>query len=235
MEVLQRSPTQGEPDAPPVTGTPFSEELVIREARRRQRRRWLGLGITAVVIVGAGLALTTSTGHTPSRTRPKIQRTSPRPPVTVAAPACSPSHLSVDVGFVQGASQSWDIPLQFTNASSARCSVTGYPRVFLLNAQGQQVGLAIKPTSGGWADRTVTLSHAQTAEADLWQPDTTDAVEAGQPCLPIEWSAIRITLPAAVVVSGSSGGWSKATMTCGAGEVAPWITPLHMVGPPAIG
>ena len=118
---------------------------------------------------------------------------------------------------------------------SAPCSVTGYPQVFLVNAQGQQVGLTIKSTSGGWPDRPVTLSHAQTAEADLWQPDTTDVIEAGQPCSPIAWSAIRITFPAAVVVSGSSGEWSKATTTCGSGDVAPSITPLHVLSPSEVG
>lgn len=234
MPILQH-PRSAEAAPAEVSGAAFDEELIIKEARRRQRHRWFGFGIAVLVIIATGLFLAIPTGHTPSRTSPKVQRTSPRPPATVAVPACSPSHLSVEVGFLQASSQSWYIPLQFTNASSAPCSVTGYPQVSLVNAQGQQVGLTIKPTSGGWPDRPVTLSRAQTAEADLWQPDTTDVTEAGQPCSPIAWSAIRITSPAAVVVSGSSGEWSKATTTCGSGGDAPSITPLHVVSPSGVG
>ena len=228
MSVLQGQRIS-EPAETEGSDAPFDEELIIKEARRRQRHRWLGLGIATLVVIGTALFLAIPTGHTPLRTRHRIERTSPRPPKTVAVPACSPSDLSVDVGFVQASSQSWFIPLQFTNTSSAPCSVAGYPQVSLVNAQGQEVGLAIMPRAEGLPDRPVNLSHAQTAQADLWQPNTTKFIEAGQPCPPVAWSAIRITFPAAVVVSGSSGDWSKATTTCGSGDVTGGITPLHVV------
>lgn len=81
MDVLQRSSTKAEPETPPGSGVHFKEQLVIKEARRRQRRRWLGLGITALVIVGAGLLLTIPGGHSPSKARPTTQLPSPLPPV----------------------------------------------------------------------------------------------------------------------------------------------------------
>jgi sugar lactone lactonase YvrE len=78
MQVLQRSPTQGESDGPHGSGAPFSEELVIKEARRRRRRRWLGLGITAVVIIVAVVALNDSlldqVGPVRHQTSPRFAR-----------------------------------------------------------------------------------------------------------------------------------------------------------------
>ena len=93
MRVLPPTPTRTESDFLDSPTSRLSEELVIREARRREHRRWLGLGITALVIVGAGLLLTIPGGNTPSKARPTILHSSPLPP----APAPSASHSSPSV------------------------------------------------------------------------------------------------------------------------------------------
>jgi len=148
--------------------------------------------------------------------------------------ACASSSLSVGVGFVQGTSEEWIIPLEFTNQAAAPCTVTGYPQVSLVNGTGQQVGLPIEQVQGGWPGGSVTLAHGQTAEAVLSEPDTTDLLDAGESCTPVALSAIRVASPA-VVVAGSSGEWSQATTTCSTGSVTPSIGPLHTVLPPGDG
>jgi hypothetical protein len=207
------------------------EELIIKEARRRQRRRWLALGFASLIVATVvAVVLALLSGRSPSRSRPNV---APTTPTIAAVSACTSSQLKVTVGFVQGTSEQWLIPLTFTNVSAGSCSVSGYPALSLVNAAGQSVGLPVKQQGeqGAGSPRPITLISGASALASLWQPDTTDMVSAGQSCSPVSWGAIRVTFPAAAIVAGSDGDWSQTTSTCSTGSAAAWVGPLLV--PPA--
>jgi len=233
VKILEHSAASSEAEVTTASSVASHEELIIKEARRRQRRRWLGVGISALVAAVVVLVFAFPSGHAPSKPRPRIARTS-RPPAAAAVPRCAPSDLSVDVGFVQGTSESWLIPLTFTNSSAESCSVAGYPKVSLVNKTGQSVGLA--PTEeqvqGGASDRPIVLARSESVTAELWQPETTILTANTEACSPVSWSAVRITSPAVVVTAGASGAWSQATTTCTTGKAAAWVTPFQWQSPP---
>ena len=229
MKVLEGGSASATTDTTAGFSPPADQELIIKEARRRRRRRWLAT--VAVPAVGAVVALVVAlpSGRSPSKPKSTIPRTQPSSPATVAAVApCTPSDLSVAIGFVQGSAQHWFIPLTFTNVSPTSCSVTGNPTLSFVNQAGQVVGMPIKQLSGG-SNRPIALRHGESAGAALWEPNTTDFIRAGQPCSPTSWAAIRVTSPTTAVVTPSEGSVSQATTTCTTGESA-GVDPLTMPG-----
>jgi Domain of unknown function (DUF4232) len=230
MTVLEDDSAPATTDAKAGFSPPTDQELIIKEARRRRRRRWLVTTAVLVVVGVAALVVALPSGRSPSKPKSSIPRAKRSPPAAVAAVApCAPSDLSVAIGFVQGTAQHWFIPLTFTNVSLASCSVTGNPTLSFVNQAEQMVGMPIKQVSGG-SNRPITLRHGESAGAGLWEPDTKDLSRAGQPCSPTSWAAVRISSPAAAVVTPSQGAVSQATTTCATGEGA-WVGPLTMPGP----
>jgi hypothetical protein len=209
---------------------PTDQELIIQEARRRRRRRWLvTAAVIVVALVVAGVVALPSS-RSPSKPKPSIPRTNASPPVTPAGVTpCAPSDLSVAIGFIQGTAQHWFLPLTFTNVSQASCSVRGSPTLSFVNQAGQTVGMPIKQEGGG-SNQSITLRLGESANAALWEPDTSDVLGAGQPCSPTAWASIRITAPAAALVTPSEGDVPQATTTCTIGENAT-IGPLSLSGP----
>jgi hypothetical protein len=131
MQTLPPTPTRAGSDLPDGPALRFHEELVIKEAQRRQRRRWLGLGFTAAVIVGAGLALAIPASHAPSKAKPiKTYRSLPLPTASVST--CAAWDLDASGGW-QGATQTMLGAISFTNIGNSSCELRGFVKVELLN------------------------------------------------------------------------------------------------------
>jgi hypothetical protein len=88
--------------APSQAGTsePFDQELVIREARRRQRRRWIVSGVVFVLLVGVAVVIVgrtrgSTTAHQPPTHPPRSRRITPTAPTTVGVIPERPSSLAV--------------------------------------------------------------------------------------------------------------------------------------------
>lgn len=226
MKTLEGTPSVA--DAATDFGPSTDQDLIIKEARRRQRRRWIVVSTVIVVAAAVALAVTLPPESSPSKPMPSISRTKPSPPPAAVARS-APSDLSVSIGFVQGTAQHWFIPLTFTNVSHARCSVTGTPTLLFVNQAGQMVGVPIKQEGGG-SNRPIPLNSGEGVGAALWEPNATDTINAGQPCSPMSWAAVRVTSPTAAVVTPSEGAVSAATTTCTTGEGA-WVGPLRVPGP----
>jgi hypothetical protein len=67
----------------------------------------------------------------------------------------------------QGAAGTFYVVLGFTDTSNSNCTLTGYPGVATLNAQGVQVAQALRGTLSQGAIQAVKLTAGQTASATL--------------------------------------------------------------------
>jgi hypothetical protein len=127
-----------------------NEEMIIKEARQRHRQRVLAIG-GAIVLVMAGLVIAALAiaGQWPSGRQPS--RVSTRPdwlPATTAT-KCQNGQLGVSSSGWRGTGMSHVIDtLVFTNGSKTACSVSGYPVVVALDAQGHNVATAESVSDG---------------------------------------------------------------------------------------
>jgi hypothetical protein len=102
----------------------------------------------------------------PASTAPATPTTSASP-TPAGPPPCPTSALKSSVGTGNGAAGSTYYPLEFTNASSAACTLFGYPGVsFVTGTGGSQIGRAASrnPAVGS---TLVTLAPGSTAHATL--------------------------------------------------------------------
>jgi hypothetical protein len=111
-----------------------------------------------------------------------------------AVPGCTAFGLGVWVAINQGNGAAGTIyyPLEFTNLSGRACSLSGFPGVSALNAQGQQLG-----SPAGW-DRTTTphtviLAPGATAHTFLAYHDVAVTTEAG--CDPVNTAVLLRVYP----------------------------------------
>lgn len=79
---------------------PLDQELVIREARRRQRRRWIVTGVLFVLLLGVvavivGLTRGTTTSHPPPTHRAQPRRITPKTATTVGVVPQRPASLAI--------------------------------------------------------------------------------------------------------------------------------------------
>lgn len=129
---------------PGRSGRTASEELIIKEARRRHRRRLLTISGIAVVGVAASLVAAVSlTGHgqSPRKSykRPPIYRQPASPPEPTIAAACVPSNLSVSVFNTGPGAGSWDLAVAFRNTGASTCTLVGYPQLQMIGTSGQPI------------------------------------------------------------------------------------------------
>ena len=139
-------------------------------ASRITGRRVLAASCLIPIAVLAAACGSAGTGAAPTKTI--TVTTTPSSP-TPAAPAssgtsqCTTADLRLTVGASNGAAGTIYYPLDFTNASSAACTMYGYPGVaFVSSAGGSQVGAAAGRRSST-APALVTLEPGATAHATL--------------------------------------------------------------------
>jgi hypothetical protein len=86
---------------------------------------------------------------------------------------CQNGQITVTELNGQGAGGTFFLVLGFVNTSQADCTLTGYPGVATLNAQGVQVAQAQrKPFAQGAVIQSVKLAPGQTASATVAASDT---------------------------------------------------------------
>jgi Protein of unknown function (DUF4232) len=136
---LDQSPIAVEEQPATTTSDPpRADDLIIKEARRRHRRRLLGASTVVAVFLGL-IAFGTATilGGSPHRSsgRTASTRLPPQPP---ALSSCSTDQLAATVAFNQSGTDLGAIKL--TNTSARPCSLSGQPKVVIINGSGSALG-----------------------------------------------------------------------------------------------
>lgn len=177
---------------PPLTPpSPDELEALIREARARQRRRWLIAAAVLATVAGAAVAIYSLESATGKR------------PVTGGtagsgvAPRCTLSELRVHrIGSYAGLGQSGGY-YGFTNMGHHACSISGWPYVVAVKADGQTgTGQRVRQTFYGpfKAPRrppTVDLKPGTTAAFAL---TTSDSPPGNARTCPAPYTKLRIGL-----------------------------------------
>ncbi len=112
---------------------------------------------------GSGPTTTVTVTSTPSTSAPTSPSSSPTP----SGPgSCSTSDLRLAVGRENGTAGSVYYPLDFTNISSAACTMFGYPGVSFVTGSGSQIG-APAGRDGTTPRALITVQPGAVAHATL--------------------------------------------------------------------
>jgi hypothetical protein len=153
-----------------------------------------------------------SSGNTPAVT-------SSSSPAAAGPAPCATSSLHVKQGLAQGYAGGVYEVIDFTNTSSATCTLYGYPGVSLVaGAPYTQVGLPAKRT--GAPVKQITLASGATANALLQIVDALNYPPAT--CGPTKATALKIYPPnqtAPVYLSSATTGCSKPVAIMNIGPV----------------
>lgn len=150
---------------------------------------------------GSSTASTTQTPAAPSTTSPAAPAVNtpteaPSPTMTppATAPAgCATSSLTVKLGGPEGYAGGTYVQINFTNASSASCTLYGYPGVSLVTGPPYaQVGLAAERDTSSPV-KLVTLTPGATATALLQIVDAQNFPSST--CSPVQATNLRIYPP----------------------------------------
>jgi len=141
---------------------------------------------------GAGTASSSLAPAAPGSTPAAAPSPTLTPP-SAAAPACPTSTLTVKLGLSQGYAGGVYQVISFTNASSAACTLYGYPGVSLVTGPPYtQVGLAAERDASAPV-KLVTLAQGMTANAVLQIVDARN-YPAGT-CGPVQATSLRVYPP----------------------------------------
>jgi len=180
--------------------------------------------LISLAAVGALAACSSSTSSstssssspsTPSATSTSTSTapvTSPSPsasPTAAAAPACANGTLQVKLRGEQGYAGGVDLAINFTNTTSAACTLYGYPGVSLVSSSHAQIGLAAKRTTTAPAE-VVTLAPGATGHAQLQIADALNFPTSA--CGPVQAADLRVYPPgqtAAVFLPDHSQGCAQ--------------------------
>jgi Domain of unknown function (DUF4232) len=148
--------------------------------------------------------------------------TSPSPSASQAgAPACANGTLLVKLRAAQGYARGVDLVINFTNTTSAACTLFGYPGVSLVSSAHAQIGLAAKRTTTSPVE-LVTLGPGATGHAQLQIADALNFPTST--CGPAQASDLRIYPPgqtAAVFLPDRSQGCAKPVQVLFVSPVQP--------------
>jgi hypothetical protein len=156
-----------------------------------------------------------SSPSTPSATSTSTSTapvTSPSPsasPTAAGAPACANGTLQVKLRGEQGYAGGVDLAINFTNTTSAACTLYGYPGVSLVSSSHAQIGLAAKRTTTAPAE-VVTLAPGATGHAQLQIADALNFPTST--CGPVQAADLRVYPPgqtAAVFLPDHSQGCAQ--------------------------
>ncbi|MFJ9818332.1 DUF4232 domain-containing protein [Streptomyces sp. NPDC101151] len=169
-------------------------------------RRGLAAGLTAAAaaLATAGVAwgATTATSATTATTT----RASAGPRT------CASNDLYLSMGRKEGAAGSLYWSIQFTNTSTTKCALRGYPGVSALDTAHRQIGPAATRTGRSYS--TVTLAPGHSASAVI---RTTNG-PVGGPCL-TTGSYLRIYPPASHSATLVPARWQTCSHTFQVGPI----------------
>ncbi len=176
-------------DRPPA---PPEKEHVMRASTAAARTT---IAIAALAAAGLLAGCGSSSGPSPRPTA-TVTVTVTAPPTQATTPpgraGCPTTALTVSLGPGNGAAGSSYYPIEFTNSSSAACSLYGYPGVSFVATSGAQVGAAATedPT---YPRQLVMLSPGRTVHAELRVTDAQNYPPST--CQPATVSRLRIFPP----------------------------------------
>jgi hypothetical protein len=157
---------------------------------------------------GTGTAAATSPGANPTT------------PTVAALPACPTSSLQVKLGLSEGYAGGVYQVINFTNTSSASCTLYGYPGVSLVTGPPYaQLGLAAK-RSTTTPVKLITLAPGETADAQLQIVDALNFPPTT--CHPTKATNLKVYPPnqtAPVYLADTSYGCAKPVQTMVIGPV----------------
>jgi Protein of unknown function (DUF4232) len=142
----------------------------------------------------AGLALATGLTACGSAAAPAGAPAEPGRSASSATLACTTPHLRVtlDAGAAGAAAGSSYVPLVFDNASSASCTLGGYPAVtFAAGLAGPQIGTAAALARG---IRAATLVLAPGSVAHAWLQILDVASYPASKCKSVQANGLRVAL-----------------------------------------
>ena len=145
----------------------------------------------------------------------------PSSPAAAGAPACATSSLVVKQGLAQGYAGGVYEVIDFTNTSSATCTLYGYPGVSLVTGPPYtQIGLAAKRSTTSGTVKLITLAPGATANALLQIVDALNYPSAT--CGPTKAAALKVYPPnqtAPVYLPNTSEACAKSVQTMNIGPV----------------
>ena len=158
------------------------------------------LAAAAGLLAGCGSSSSPSAHPTATvtvtATAPSAHGTSPPSPTQTATPAgpagCATTALTASLGPASGAAGSSYYPIEFTNSSSATCSLYGFPGVSFVTASGAQVGVAATQDTT-YPRRVVMLTPGSTVHAELRITDAQNY--SPSTCRPATVNRLRIFPP----------------------------------------
>jgi Protein of unknown function (DUF4232) len=146
--------------------------------------------------------------------------TNPTTPTVAALPACQTSSLQVKLGLSEGYAGGVYQVINFTNTSSASCTLYGYPGVSLVTGPPYaQLGSAAK-RSTTIPVKLITLAPGETADAQLQIVDALNFPPAT--CHPTKATNLKVYPPnqtAPVYLADTSYGCAKPVQTMVIGPV----------------
>jgi len=189
--------------------------------------------VAATVCLTSAGALCACGSSSGPAARPTVTRTvtAPAPRVTPTAtqtapsagpPACGTAELTASLGPGNGAAGSTYYPVEFTNSSSAACSLYGYPGVSFVTAAGSQVGAAASEDPV-FSRRLVILGPGDTAHAALRIVDALNYPPAR--CDPVTVDRLKVFPP------GQTGALYISLTTTGCANPAVQILAVQTVQP----
>lgn len=140
-------------------------------------------------------------------------------PAVAAAPACANGSLQVKLGPTQGYAGGVDETIDFTNISSAACTLYGYPGVSLVSSPQAQIGLAATRATTAPVS-LITLAPGGTGNAGLRIADAFNFPTAT--CGPAKATDLRVYPPnqtAAVYLPSTSEGCAQPVQVLFVGAV----------------
>jgi len=173
--------------------------------------------LACLALAGCSSSSSSSAAASPSVATTTVTATAPAasssPPVT-GPPACASSALKVTQGGSEGYAGGVYVTLDFTNTSSATCTLYGYPGVSLTTASPyNQIGLAAKRVTTRPV-KVVTLAPGAVANASLQIVDALNF--PASTCSPVKAANLRVFPPnqtASVYLPNTSQTCSKPVQT----------------------
>ena len=200
-----------------------------RATRGRVAAALISLAAVAALAACSSSASSSSSPSTPSATSTgtgtatgTAPATSPPPsPSQAGSPACANGTLQVTLRGEQGYAGGVDLAINFTNTTSAACTLYGYPGVSLVSSSHAQIGLAAKRTTTAPAE-VVTLAPGATGHAQLQIADALNFPTST--CGPVQAADLRVYPPgqtAAVFLPDRSQGCAQPAQILFIGPVQP--------------
>jgi hypothetical protein len=166
----------------------------------------------------ASSATGTGTG-TATGTAPAASPSPSASPTAAGTQACANGTLQVKLGPSEGYAGGVDLTIDFTNTSSAACTLYGYPGVSLVSSSHAQIGLAAKRTTSAPV-KVITLAPGATGTAQLQIADALNFPTAT--CGPAQAADLRVYPPnqtAAVFLPVTSKGCAQPVQVLFVGAV----------------